>query len=110
MSIFDKLCGGEKFIFELNFVVENKFCRFFRKLYSFVLNKDIKFKFNLVIENDIFRFEIRKLLCDILFEIDIFRFKLRRSVLENDLKMIRRMYKRDREFFRIRKVKLCRVM
>lgn len=86
ISILDKSCGGEKFTSELNLAVENKFCRLLRKSHSFALNKDIKFKSNLVTENDISRLEIRKSSCDISFEIDTFRLKSRRSALENDSK------------------------
>lgn len=86
ISILDKSCGVEKFTSELNLAVENKFCRLLRKSHSFALNKDIKFKSNLVTENDISRLEIRKSSCDISFEIDTFRLKSRRSALENDSK------------------------
>ena len=50
---------------ELNLAVENKFCRLLRKSHSFALDKDIKFKSNLVTENDICRLEIRKSSSDI---------------------------------------------
>ena len=103
ISILDKSCGVEKFTSELNLAVENKFCRLLRKSQSFALN-------NLVTENDISRPEIRKSSCDISFEIDTFRLESRRSVLENDSKMARRLYKRDTEPSTIRKPKLCRVM
>jgi len=83
VSILDKSCGVENGISELNLAVENKFCRRLCKSHSFAVNKDIKFKSNLVTENDICRLEIRKSSCDISFEIDTFRLKPRRSALEH---------------------------
>ena len=74
---------------ELSIAVENKFCRLLRKSHSFALSNDIKFKSNLVTENDICRLKLG--ICespsDISFEIDTSTHsKPRRSALENDSK------------------------
>ena len=72
ISILDKSGSVEKFTSELNLAVENKFCILLRKSHGFALNKGMKFKSNLVTENDIRRLEICESSCDISFEIDTY--------------------------------------